>query len=113
MTIGERIKLSREKKGMTLEQLGKYVGVAAQTLSRYETGAITGIPADRIESIAKALDTTPAYLMGWEDVIQEEYTEEELSQAKQDLIDKIKSLDDSTVAALNQIADTIMSKGDH
>jgi len=108
MTIGERIKYSREKQGMTLEQLGKHVGVAAQTLSRYETGVISGIPSDRIESIAKALHTTPAYLMGWEEELKEEYTEEELSETKKRLIEKIKDLDEGTIAALNQIADTII-----
>lgn len=110
MTVGDRIKYSREKENMTLEQLGKYVGVAAQTLSRYETGVISGIPSDRIESIARALHTTPAYLMGWEEDLQDSYTEEELSDAKKNLIEKIKDLDEGTIAALNQIADTIMEK---
>lgn len=68
MTIGDRIKIKRlANDNMTLEELSKKVGVSRQTLSRYETGAIAGIPYDRIESIAKALDVTPAYLMGWED----------------------------------------------
>lgn len=110
MTVGDRIKYSREKENMTLEQLGKYVGVAAQTLSRYETGVISGIPSDRIESIARALHTTPAYLMGWEEDLQDSYTEEELSDAKKNLIEKIKDLDEGTIAALNQIADSIIEK---
>ena len=66
MTTGERINKRRKKMEMTLEELSKYVGVSRQTLSRYENGII-GIPAGNIELIAKALNTTPAYLMGWED----------------------------------------------
>lgn len=66
MTIGERINQKRKKLEMTLEELSKYVGVSRQTLSRYENGII-GIPSGNIEKIAKALHTTPAYLMGWED----------------------------------------------
>ena len=52
---------------MTLEELSKYIDVSRQTMSRYETGAIKGVPSDKIELIASALRTTPAYLMGWED----------------------------------------------
>lgn len=126
MTIGQRIKIKRETAGMTLESLGKKVGVAAQTLSRYETGAITGIPMKRIEAIAEALDTTPAYLMGWEDELapmtpegQKKFDElneifggafSKLSLDKQILIQKIVQMDDETIAALNQIADQIIAR---
>ena len=65
-TIGQRIKMCREAKQMTLEELSKYAQVTRQTLSRYETGVITNIPSDNIERIARALGTTPAYLMGWQ-----------------------------------------------
>lgn len=67
MTIGNRIKEKRIEKSMTLEEVGKIAGVSRATIQRYESGAITNIPSDRIESIAMALKTTPAYIMGWED----------------------------------------------
>lgn len=67
MTVGERIKEKREACDMTLEELSKHVGVSRQTLSRYETGVIKGVPSDKLELIAQTLNTTPAYLMGWED----------------------------------------------
>lgn len=67
MTIGERIRKKREERGMTLEELSKYIDVSRQTMSRYETGAIKGVPSDKIELIASVLRTTPAYLMGWEE----------------------------------------------
>ena len=66
MSIGRRIHSERLKKDMTLEDLAKIVGVSRQTLSRYETGVISNIPSDKIEQISEALNTTPAYLMGWE-----------------------------------------------
>ena len=49
---------------MMLEELSKYIDVSRQTMSRYETGAIKGVPSDKIELITSALRTTPAYLMG-------------------------------------------------
>ena len=33
---------------------------------RYENGDIENLPLSMLDSLAKALDTTPAYLMGWE-----------------------------------------------
>lgn len=67
MTLGQRIKKLREEREMTLDTLSKHVGVTRQTLSRYETGVITAVPSDKIELLASALGTTPAYLMGWEE----------------------------------------------
>ena len=66
MTIGERIKTRRKAYGYTLDELAERVGTSKQTVFRYEIGQITNIPAERIEAIARALGTTPAYLMGWE-----------------------------------------------
>lgn len=66
-SIGQRIKEKRIERNMTLEEVGKIAGVSRATIQRYESGTISNIPSDRIERIAKALKTTPAYLMGWED----------------------------------------------
>ena len=51
---------------MTLEELAEAVGTSRQTIHRYENGIITNIPPEKVVSLAEALDTTPAYLMGWE-----------------------------------------------
>lgn len=66
MTFKDRLKQKRTSKGMTLEDLGKKIGVSRQTIQRYESGVITNIPSDKIELLAKYLNTTPSYLMGWE-----------------------------------------------
>ena len=65
--LSEKIKFLRKSKGMSLEQLADMVGTSRQTVHRYENGTITNIPHDKIEALAKALDTTPARLMGWEE----------------------------------------------
>ena len=67
MKIGERIKYRREELGIAQTQLAEQIGSSKQNLYKYENGIITNIPADKIEAIAKALHTTPAYLMGWND----------------------------------------------
>lgn len=67
MSIGTRMKERRLQLNKTLEEVGTVVGVSKATIQRYEKGAITNIPSDKIEKIAKALSTTPAFLMGWEE----------------------------------------------
>lgn len=67
MTIGERINIKRKDKFFSLTHFAEKVGISKQTLYKYEKGIVTNIPLDKIVAIAEALDTTPAYLMGWED----------------------------------------------
>lgn len=67
ITIGDRINKKRLEKGMTLEELGRKAGVSKVTIHKYESKIITNIPSDRIEAMAKALEVSPAYLMGWSD----------------------------------------------
>lgn len=63
MTISQNIKRRRQEVHMTLEEVAKIVGVSRQTIQRYESGIIASIPSDKIEKLAIALRTTPAYLM--------------------------------------------------
>lgn len=67
MRIGERIKYNRELLKMTQDELGAACGTSKQTIFKYENGIITNIPLDKIEKISKALNVSPAYLMGWEE----------------------------------------------
>lgn len=63
MNIGKNIKTRRTDLGLTLEEVAKIVGVSRQTIQRYESGVIASIPSDRIEKLAQALNTTPAFVM--------------------------------------------------
>lgn len=67
MTMGERIKQLRIKKGMTQDELGAKVGVQKQTIYKYETGLVVNLKRDVIGKLAKALDVAPSYLMGFSD----------------------------------------------
>lgn len=66
MTTGERIKLCRKELGMSAEQLAEKVQLSPATIYRYEKGDIEKVPSDIINKIARALNSSPAYLMGWE-----------------------------------------------
>lgn len=64
----ERIKDRRLKLEMSYQDLSDATGISKSTLQRYETGYIKKVPINQIEILAKALHTTPSYLMGWEEV---------------------------------------------
>ena len=65
--MAQRIKNLRKEKGLTLEQVADIVGVGKSTVRKWETGMIANMKRDKIALLAKALGTTPAYLMGWKE----------------------------------------------
>ena len=65
--MAQRIKQLRKEKGLTLEQVADVVGVGKSTVRKWETGMIANMKRDKIALLAKALGTTPAYLMGWKE----------------------------------------------
>lgn len=66
MNIGDRVKLLREQKGMTQEELATKLGYKSKSsVTHIEKGR--DIPRSMVVTLADILDTTPAYLMGWED----------------------------------------------
>ena len=91
MGLKENIKNRRLELNLTLEDVSKKLSISKPTLQRYESGVISNIPSDKIERLAAILETTPAFLMGWEEKsidIKSQLTEEQLS-----LLDKYDSLD--------------------
>ena len=83
LSIGKRIKMLREKKEFTLEHVAKCIGVATQTIHKYEKEVVTNIPLDTIERLAEVFEVSPAYLMGWVD------EEEPPTQREDDITDII------------------------
>lgn len=66
MKIGERVKAAREAKGYTQEALAHLLGYKSRSsVNKIEQGR--DIPRDIIVKLAKLLDVTPSYLMGWDD----------------------------------------------
>ena len=67
---GKQMKKRRKQLNMSADELAEKLGVSRSTIFRYEKGDIDKVPADHIEKLAKALRTTPAYLMGWEESLE-------------------------------------------
>lgn len=86
--MAQRIKKLRQEKGLTLEQVADVVGVGKSTVRKWETGMIANMRRDKIADLAKALGTTPAYLMGWD----EETGEKENSPSEPQLTEGEKAM---------------------
>lgn len=67
MTTGERMKQRRKEIGFSAEKVAERLGVSPATIYRYEKGDIEKVPVDSLAELARILQTTPAYLMGWEE----------------------------------------------
>lgn len=65
--FGKRIKAKRLENKMTLQQLADKMGYENRSsISKIESGE-NGITQDKINQLAEALNTSVAYLMGWEE----------------------------------------------
>lgn len=84
MNIGQKMKQRRKELKMSADELGARLGKDRSTIYRYENGEIENLPLDILEPIAVALQTTPQYLMGWEEVRKNNDT-------IADVIDKLRS----------------------
>jgi transcriptional regulator with XRE-family HTH domain len=62
MRIGQRIAERRKAKGLSQGALAKLSGLSQPTIGKLEAGISSG--SSHIHRIARALDTTPAYLTG-------------------------------------------------
>ncbi|RGE09917.1 helix-turn-helix transcriptional regulator [Desulfotomaculum sp. OF05-3] len=63
--IGKRIRIRREELGITQEELASKLGYKSKTtIAKIENGT-NDIVQSKVIEFAQALDTTPAYLMGW------------------------------------------------
>lgn len=100
--IGNRIKSKREELGLSQEELKNKTGYSNRSMiARIERGDIN-ITSSKIEAIAKALDTTPAYIMGWEEAESEGermarfyHRYEELSDLKKEMVREIMGCDEN------------------
>ena len=67
MTTGDRMKARRKELKLSAEDVATALNVSRATIFRYEKGDIEKLPGTALEPLAKVLQTTVAYLMGWSD----------------------------------------------
>lgn len=111
--MARKIRELRKERGLTLEQVGDMVGVGKSTVRKWETGMIANMKRDKISALAKALGTTPAYLMNWEeeqkkndiqaDIILRMRTDSEFMSA----VENLYKLDKDKLQSINQMLHTL------
>lgn len=62
--MNNRLYDRRKELGLTLEEVGKKVGVSKSTVKKWETGFIENMKRDKIALLAKALQVSPLFIMG-------------------------------------------------
>lgn len=67
MNMNDKIKKRRLELGMTIEDVARLIGVSGATVSRWETGDIENMRRDKIALLAKALQVSPSFIMGWDE----------------------------------------------
>lgn len=103
MGLKENLKRRRVELNLTLEYVSNKLSVSKPTLQRYESGVISNIPSDKIEKLALILETTPSFLMGWEENTID--VESLLTKEEQSLLYKYNSLDHIGKRAINAVLD--------
>lgn len=92
----ERIKLLREEQRISRAELARLVGYTSRSsINKVEAGLVD-LPQSKIAAFAKALNTTPRYLMGWE---EQPAPQDGLSPEKQELFNLILGLSEDEVEA--------------
>lgn len=66
MNVGNRIKKRRTELGLSVEDVAKMLNKNRATIYRYESNDIENLPLSILEPLSIILQTTPAFLMGWE-----------------------------------------------
>lgn len=64
--IGSKIKAARKAAHMGQAELGEAIGIGKSSISEWESGKRSP-DIDKVKDIAKVLNVTPTYLMGWKE----------------------------------------------
>lgn len=104
MTFGERIYKLRTDKGMTQDELAISVGYKSRsTIAKIESGEREPHQS-MIVALAKALNVSPAFLMGWEE------NNAPAPSSRDDVINKINALPEDKIDKLLGYLDGLSEK---
>ncbi len=106
MEMSERIRERRLFMGYTQEELGEKLGLQKSAIAKYENGRVENIKRSIIANMAKILECSPAYLMGWD---EEDPTLLKRDAALED-IEKILSINGYTLCCENYDDDYFLIK---
>lgn len=104
--IGKRVKQRRLELGLTQEDLASRVGYKSKTsINKIELGKNNVTPS-KVSALAKALNTTPSYLMGWENA--QDARIRLYSDKLAELNKKLERLSDSDLSRIDERVNMIL-----
>ncbi len=104
MNINDRIKSRRKSLGLSADYIAEKLGVSRASYYRYEKKEVYNMPITAIEPLARILNVSPAYLMGWEPAP----TKEELTPSEKSHLDKYRTLTPTNKSAINSQIDFML-----
>ncbi len=78
----ERLSKVIKDSNLPYSELEKLTGIAKSSLQRYATGTTKKIPIEAVQKIAKATNSSAAWIMGWDDI-------DEKKEKKNDILSDI------------------------
>ena len=110
--IGLRIKHRRTELNMSQKELAVKIGYKSRSsINKIELGE-RSLTQQKIKAIADALDTTPSYIMGWEDGQKANVLRAKKSPTVEELKIKIDSLTDANVSKLLELCNLYLASQD-
>lgn len=107
--LGQHLKSSRETKGYTQKYIADVLKVTPQTISTWETGK-NKIDIDTLEKLCSIYGISIIDALSFLELEKPTITaDSELSEIKRAIVDKVKTMDDTQVAALNSLVDSILA----
>ena len=105
MTTGQRIKARRKELHINADALAEMLEVSRSTIFRYENGDIEKLPIDILKPIAKALRTTPEYLMGWDEALDPNIS---LTAKQKIMVEKITKMNSNELDFADRVFDSVL-----
>ena len=117
MKIGDRIKQRRIQLEMSQDELARRLGYRSRSsINKIEKDA-SGLPQTKIAAIASALQTTPSFIMGWDEEIEknpvetaERHFEILMDEDIADIYDDFKSLDSAQKKIVKDLIHSMAQK---
>ena len=112
MTVGEKIRKRRLELNMTMDDLGKAIGVQRSAVNKYEKDQID-MKASTIAAIAKVLMVSPLYLLDDDDDSDTSMLEALHQNPRLGLLfDRSRKMSSEDVEFMLQMADRILKERD-
>lgn len=114
-TVGQRIRRLRKEKRITAVDFAREIGVSRANVYRYENDEINKMPYSVLVPIAKALSTSPAYLLSGKEDTRYVDRSSKLStfdSLATELFDKFGAVEfsDSEISDIVHYVDFVLSK---